>query len=101
MATSDPGHVAECDVVVVGGGGAGMAAAIEAANLGRSVVLLEKNPASRPRDMRAVRIALESLLARARAVDEWPLDPTIPPHGDGAPDATEVEALLLRYLSGA
>jgi succinate dehydrogenase/fumarate reductase flavoprotein subunit len=32
------------DVVVVGGGGAGLAAAAEAARLGRSVVLLEKNP---------------------------------------------------------
>jgi succinate dehydrogenase/fumarate reductase flavoprotein subunit len=33
------------DVVVVGGGGAGLAAAIEARAAGRSVVLLEKNPA--------------------------------------------------------
>ena len=32
------------DVVVVGGGGAGLAAAIEARESGRSVVLLEKNP---------------------------------------------------------
>jgi len=32
------------DVVVVGGGGAGLAAASEAARLGRSVVLIEKNP---------------------------------------------------------
>lgn len=32
-------------MVVVGGGGAGLAAAIEAASLGRDVVLLEKNPA--------------------------------------------------------
>ncbi|MFI5388038.1 MAG: FAD-dependent oxidoreductase, partial [Fimbriimonadales bacterium] len=32
------------DVVVVGGGGAGLAAAIEARKAGRSVVLLEKNP---------------------------------------------------------
>jgi len=31
------------DVVVVGGGGSGLAAAIEAASLGRKVVLLEKN----------------------------------------------------------
>ena len=34
----------EYDVVVVGGGGAGLAAAIEAATIGRRVVLLEKNP---------------------------------------------------------
>jgi succinate dehydrogenase/fumarate reductase flavoprotein subunit len=32
------------DVVVVGGGGAGLAAAAEAARMGRSVILLEKNP---------------------------------------------------------
>jgi succinate dehydrogenase/fumarate reductase flavoprotein subunit len=34
----------ETDVVVVGGGGAGLAAAYEAAKLGRKVILLEKNP---------------------------------------------------------
>jgi len=33
----------EYDVVVVGGGGAGLAAALEARKLGRSVILLEKN----------------------------------------------------------
>jgi fumarate reductase flavoprotein subunit len=33
----------EADVIVVGGGGAGLSAAIEAARLGRSVLLLEKN----------------------------------------------------------
>jgi len=33
------------DVIVVGGGGAGLAAAIEARKLGRAVLLLEKNPA--------------------------------------------------------
>jgi succinate dehydrogenase/fumarate reductase flavoprotein subunit len=32
----------ECDVLVVGGGGAGLAAAIEAARLGRKVALIEK-----------------------------------------------------------
>ncbi len=32
------------DVIVVGGGGAGLAAAIEAATCGASVILLEKNP---------------------------------------------------------
>jgi succinate dehydrogenase/fumarate reductase flavoprotein subunit len=36
--------VAEADVIVVGGGGSGLAAAAEAARLGRSVILLEKNP---------------------------------------------------------
>jgi fumarate reductase flavoprotein subunit len=34
----------QADVIVVGGGGSGLAAAIEAARLGRSVILLEKNP---------------------------------------------------------
>jgi succinate dehydrogenase/fumarate reductase flavoprotein subunit len=34
----------ETDVVVVGGGGSGLAAAYEAAKLGRKVILLEKNP---------------------------------------------------------
>ncbi len=33
------------DVVVIGGGGSGLAAAIEATTLGRHVIVLEKNPA--------------------------------------------------------
>ncbi len=33
----------ECDVIVVGGGGAGLAAASQAAELGRKTILLEKN----------------------------------------------------------
>ena len=33
----------DCDVIVVGGGGAGMAAASQAAELGRKTILLEKN----------------------------------------------------------
>ena len=37
--------MADADVIVVGGGGAGMAAAIEAARWGRRTVLLEQNPA--------------------------------------------------------
>ncbi|MDB5864406.1 MAG: hypothetical protein JWO70_2212 [Betaproteobacteria bacterium] len=37
-------QITEADVVVVGGGGSGLAAASEAARLGRSVILLEKNP---------------------------------------------------------
>jgi succinate dehydrogenase/fumarate reductase flavoprotein subunit len=37
--------MSQIDVIVVGGGGAGMAAAIEAARWGRRVVLLEQNPA--------------------------------------------------------
>ncbi len=34
-----------CDVLVIGGGGAGLAAAIEARELGADTILLEKNPA--------------------------------------------------------
>lgn len=34
----------QTDVIVVGGGGSGLAAAIEARSIGREVVLLEKNP---------------------------------------------------------
>lgn len=39
-----PGELIVADVVVVGGGGSGLAAAIEARTLGRKVVLVEKNP---------------------------------------------------------
>jgi succinate dehydrogenase/fumarate reductase flavoprotein subunit len=39
------GSDVETDVIVVGGGAAGLAAAIEAAELGVGVILLEKNPA--------------------------------------------------------
>ena len=39
----DGGRVIETDVLVVGGGGSGLAAAAAAAELGREVVLLEKN----------------------------------------------------------
>src|SRR5262249_22725721 len=37
-----PSRRLSADVVVIGGGGSGLAAAIEAATLGRSVILLEK-----------------------------------------------------------
>lgn len=37
-------EVTQTDVIVVGGGGTGLAAASEAARLGRRVILLEKNP---------------------------------------------------------
>ena len=36
--------VTQTDVLVVGGGGTGLAAASEVARLGRKVILLEKNP---------------------------------------------------------
>ena len=42
---AEPTERLEVDVIVIGGGGAGLAAASEAAGLGRRVLLLEKNPA--------------------------------------------------------
>ena len=42
--TKDASNEFATDVVVIGGGGSGLAAAIEAATLGRRVVLLEKAP---------------------------------------------------------
>jgi len=41
---SQQAAISEADVIVVGGGGSGLAAAAEAARLGRSVIVLEKNP---------------------------------------------------------
>jgi succinate dehydrogenase/fumarate reductase flavoprotein subunit len=40
----EPDVTLETDVIVVGGGGSGLAAAIEARNIGRRVILIEKNP---------------------------------------------------------
>ncbi len=45
MAENSRHLVVHADVVVVGGGGRGLAAAIEARSLGRHVILLEKNAA--------------------------------------------------------
>ncbi len=45
MAEAQESAATQADVVVVGGGGAGLAAASAAAELGRHVILLEKNPA--------------------------------------------------------
>ena len=44
MAEAQESNSTRTDVVVVGGGGAGLAAASAAAELGRHVILLEKNP---------------------------------------------------------
>ena len=45
MSAAAAGPEAVYDVIVVGGGGSGLAAAIEARSTGRSVALIEKNPA--------------------------------------------------------
>jgi succinate dehydrogenase/fumarate reductase flavoprotein subunit len=44
MSAATSGPEAVYDVIVVGGGGSGLAAAIEARSTGRSVALIEKNP---------------------------------------------------------
>ena len=63
------------DVVVVGGGGAGLAAAIEARATGAPVVLLEKNPAARRLDRLVDRLdqrERHAAPARARASSRQP-----------------------------
>ena len=72
------------DVVVIGGGGAGLAAAIEARSLGRSVVLLEKNPRKRPHSAEDLR----RVLATMHVPDAAP-----PPVGP-APEAREAKRLM-------
>ena len=56
------------DVVVVGGGGAGLAAAIEAARYGRKVVLLEKNLTLGGTTIRSVGSITASCTAQQRAL---------------------------------
>jgi flavin-dependent dehydrogenase len=56
------------DVVVVGGGAVGLAAAIEARKLGRQVLLLEKNPALGP-EIRFIAPARDTLV---RLLPPWP-----------------------------
>lgn len=62
------------DVVVVGGGGSGLAAAIEAARFGRSVVLLEKNPALGGTTIRSVGSVTSTCtpIQRAKGIQDIP-----------------------------
>ena len=62
------------DIVVVGGGGSGLAAAIEAARFGRSVVLLEKNPALGGTTIRSVGSVTSTCtpLQRAKGIQDAP-----------------------------
>jgi succinate dehydrogenase/fumarate reductase flavoprotein subunit len=62
------------DVVVVGGGGSGLAAAIEAARYGRKVMLLEKNPQLGGTTIRSVGsiTATCTPLQRAKGVQDGP-----------------------------
>ncbi len=62
----------QADVIVVGGGGSGLAAAIEAARLGRSVILLEKNPSlggTTGRSVGSITSSCTSFQAKAGIVD--------------------------------
>jgi succinate dehydrogenase/fumarate reductase flavoprotein subunit len=62
------------DIVVVGGGGSGLAAAIEAARYGRKVMLLEKNPQLGGTTIRSVGsiTATCTPLQRAKGVQDLP-----------------------------
>ena len=62
------------DVVVVGGGGSGLAAGIEAARFGRNVVLLEKNPALGGTTIRSVGSVTSTCtpLQRAAGITDFP-----------------------------
>jgi len=67
-------NVESFDVVVVGGGGSGLAAAIEAARFGRKVVLLEKNPALGGTTIRSVGSVTSTCtpLQRANGINDTP-----------------------------
>ncbi|RYE40661.1 MAG: FAD-dependent oxidoreductase [Hyphomicrobiales bacterium] len=79
-------QILNCDVVVVGGGGSGLAAAIEAAVSGASVVVLEKEASLRGSTGRSV-----GAIAASRTPDQRQL---------GVDDTPELHLADYRKLSG-
>src|SRR5579864_1661453 len=68
-----PAH-RETEIIVVGGGGSGLSAAVEAARFGRRVLLLEKNPILGGTTSRSVGSVTASCtpLQRARKLQDFP-----------------------------
>ena len=105
MAASPPADARDCDVVVVGAGGAGFAAAIEAAVAGARVILLEKNP--RPGGTTALSVgsitATRTPHQRRAGIDDSPAAHAedlalINRRRGGVPDNPELRRVLIDHV---
>ena len=105
MAASPPADARDCDVLVVGAGGAGFAAAIEAAVAGARVILLEKNP--RPGGTTALSVgsitATRTPHQRRAGIDDSPAAHAedlalINGRRGGVPDNRELRRVLIDHV---
>jgi flavin-dependent dehydrogenase len=96
--------VRDCDVLVLGGGPAGLATGIALSRLGRSVVVLERTRYERPRAGETFAGGLRLLLQAIGAWDEFPSIEPIPFRGVrsswGAPELSEHSSAFQPFEDG-